>query len=62
MNVSSTTALTCELKPFEAQFLSPFLPTSSAGTAIFCLIMDKLFNICNESQQHNSIDTGIEAV
>ena len=32
------------------------LPASSPGTVIFCLIMDKLFNICHECHQHNNLD------
>ena len=40
----------------------PNLPitASSTATATFCLIMDKLFDICHECQQHNSLDTCIE--
>ena len=30
------------------------IPASSTATGTFCLIMDKLFNICRECQQHNN--------
>ena len=36
------------------------LPTTWTGTAIFCLVIDKLLDICHEYQQHNSFDTWIE--
>ena len=37
------------------------IPASSTATATFCLIMDKLFNICHECQQHNSELKALEA-
>ena len=37
------------------------MPASSTATATFCLIMDKLFDICRECQQHNSELKPLEA-
>ena len=37
------------------------IPASSTATATFCLIMDKLFDICHECQQHNSELKPLEA-
>ena len=37
------------------------IPVSSTATATFCLIMDKLFDICHECQQHNSELKALEA-
>ena len=37
------------------------VPASSTATATFCLIMDKLFDIYHECQQHNSELRPLEA-
>ena len=37
------------------------IPASSTATTTFCLIMDKLFDICHECQQHNSELKPLEA-
>ena len=37
------------------------IPASLTVTATFCLIMDKIFNICHECQQQNSELKALEA-
>ena len=55
--------LSCEVFTLiVSQFLSDCWPVDSNGPAIFCLTMDKFVDMCNEFQQHNSLDTRTETI